>query len=75
MSRCYENEEIYLIYHLNWKEPKYLLDKIEDINNSFIKNYCPNENIPLGSPILYFDTFNVIGIHLGKIGKKEKKKK
>ena len=68
----YEDEEIYLIYNLNGKEPKYLIDKIGEINYLFIKNYCPNENIPLGSPILYLDTFNVIGIHLGKIGKKEK---
>ena len=65
----YKGEEIYLIYHLSEKEQKYSLDQINDINNSFIKNYCPNENILLGSPILYLNSFRVFGIHQGKKGK------
>ena len=59
-------QEIYVIYYLNGKEPKYLIDKIKDINDSIIKDYCSNENIPTGSPILNLNTFNVIGIHQGK---------
>ena len=60
-----------MIYYLNGKEPKYSLDKIKEVNNLFIKNYCENENITLGSPILNLDTFNVIGIYRKK---KEKTK-
>ena len=59
-------QQIYAIYYLNGKEPKYLLDKIKDINDSIIKDYCANENIPTGSPILNLNTFNIIGIHQGK---------
>ena len=66
----YENQEIYLIYYINGKEAKYSLDKIKKVNNIFIKNYCSNENIPFGSPILNLDTFKIIGIHQGKKGKK-----
>ena len=66
LKRYFENDEIYLIYYLNGKEPKYSLDKIKEANIILIKNYCSNENIPLGSPILNLETFNVIGIHQGK---------
>ena len=62
LKEYFENDEIYLIYYLNGKEPKYSLDKIKEVYNILIKN----ENIPLGSPILNLDTFNVIGIHQGK---------
>ena len=66
LKEYFENDEIYLIYNLNGKEPKYSLDKIKEVNDILIKNYCSNENIPLGSPILNLETFNVIGIHQGK---------
>ena len=55
-------QEIYVIYYLNGKKPKYLLDKIKDINDSIIKGYYSNENIPTGSPILNLNNFNVIEI-------------
>ena len=66
LKEYFENDEIYLIYYLNGKEPKYSLDKIKEVNDILIKNYCSNENIPLGSPILNLETFNVIGIHQRK---------
>ena len=66
LKKYFENDEIYLIYYLNGKEPKYSLDKIKEVNDILIKNYCSNENIPLGSPILNLETFNVIGIHQRK---------
>ena len=66
LKEYFENDEIYLIYYLNGKEPKYSLDKIKEANIILIKNYCSNENIPLGSPILNLETFNVIGIHQRK---------
>ena len=66
LKEYFENDEIYLIYYLNGKEPKYSFDKIKELKDILIKNYCSNENIPLGSPILNLETFNVIGIHQRK---------
>ena len=62
----YINQDIYLIYHNKEKYPEYSYDKIKEIKDFLIKDYCPNENILSGTPILNLNSFNVIGIHKGK---------
>ncbi len=62
----YINQDIYLIHYNNENNPEYSYDKIKEIKDFLIKDYCPNECILSGSPILNLNSFNVIGIHKGK---------
>ena len=69
LNAQYLNQEIYLIQTNKEDVPEYFCDKIKEIKDFLIKNYCPNEYINLGSPILNLKSFGVIGIHRGKSDK------
>ena len=65
----YINQDIYLIHYNNENNPEYSYDKIKEIKDFLIKDYCPGEYIHSGFPILNLNSFGVIGIHIGKSGK------
>ena len=62
----YINQDIYLLHYNKENNPEYSYDKIKEIKDFLLKNYCQNEKILSGSPILNINSFNVIGIHKGK---------
>ena len=66
LNAQYMNKDIYLIQSIKGYNPEYLYDKIREIKDFLIKNYCPNEYIKSGCPILNLNSFGVIGIHRGK---------
>ena len=70
LNAQYLNQDIYLINFYDGNEPEYLCDKIKEIRDFLLINYCNDENILLGSPILNLNNFKVIGIHKG-INKEE----
>ena len=69
LNAQYINQDIYLIYSNKGNNPEYSYDKIKEIKDFLIKDYCPGEYIHAGSPILNLNSFGVIGIHIGKIEK------
>ena len=69
LNAQYINQDIYLIYSNKGNNPEYSYDKIKEIKDFLIKDYCPGEYIHSGFPILNLNSFGVIGIHKGKSGK------
>ena len=69
LNAQYINQDIYLIYSNKGNNPEYSYDKIKEIKDFLIKDYCPKEYIHAGFPILNLNSFGVIGIHIGKSGK------
>ena len=69
LNAQYINQDIYLIYSNKGNNPEYSYDKIKEIKDFLIKDYCPGEYIHSGFPILNLNSFGVIGIHIGKSGK------
>ena len=69
LNAQYVNQDIYLIHYYKKNNPEYSYDKIKEIKDFLIKDYCPGENMLSGSPILNLNSFNVIGIHKGKSDK------
>ena len=68
LNAQYINQDIYLIYSNKGNNPEYSYDKIKEIKDFLIKDYCPGEYIHSGFPILNLNSFGVIGIHIGKSG-------
>ena len=66
LNAQYINQDIYLIHSQKGNNPEYSYDKIKEIKDFLIKDYCPNEYIQPGFPILNLNSFGVIGIHRGK---------
>ena len=66
LNAQYINQDIYLIYSNKGNNPEYSYDKIKEIKDFLIKDYCPGEYIHSGFPILNLNSFGVIGIHIGK---------
>ena len=58
-----------MIYSNKGNNPEYSYDKIKEIKDFLIKDYCPKEYIHAGFPILNLNSFGVIGFHKGKSGK------
>ena len=69
LNAQYINQDIYLIYSNKGNNPEYSYDKIKEIKDFLIKDYCPKEYIHAGFPILNLNSFGVIGFHKGKSGK------
>ena len=69
LNAKYLNQEIYLIQTNKEDNPEYFCDKIKEIKGFLIKDYFPEQEINLGSPILNLKSFGVIGIHRGKSDK------
>ena len=69
LNAQYINQDIYLIYSNKVNNPEYSYDKIKEIKDFLIKDYCPGEYIHSGFPILNLKSFGVIGIHKGKSAK------
>ena len=66
LNAQYLNKDIYLIFNPNGNNKVFSYDKIKKIQDFLIVDYCPNDYIFTGSPILNLNNFNVIGIHKGK---------
>ena len=66
LNAQYINQNIYLINSYKGNAPEYFYDKIKEIKDFLIKDYCPKEYIQSGCPILNLKTFGVIGIHREK---------
>ena len=67
IDRYYGKKSIYIIHYPKGKEVKYSIDSIMNIEDEYvIKHGCTTDQGSSGSPILNLDTYNVIGIHIGK---------
>ena len=66
LNETYKNKPIYIIHYLKGKEVNFSIDNIINIDKYNLFHCCTTGDGSSGSPILNLNTFQVIGIHVGK---------
>ena len=64
-NEIYLQKTIYLLHYPKGEELKYSLGVIHGIKNDTIYHFCDSERGSSGGPLIYLNSFKVIGIHKG----------